>query len=228
MKAARTRAWRRAGHWFALALAALVVFVAMAVSALSGRWAALDAAAQAVARSAAAQPGALAAWRVISALHAPRAIALWTTCAAALLLARRRAPAAAALGLVVFGGATCMHLVKHALQRPRPGLAELAGAGTDFALPSGHVVNATLLYAALLAAAWPALRRARWRAGASGIAALAIAAVAASRVVLGAHRLSDVLAGPPLALAWLAACLAAAAAWRARRKQETETDEPCR
>jgi membrane-associated phospholipid phosphatase len=197
-----------------LALVALVVFMAIATTAQRGLWSDLDdLVAKAMTQVTVSHPRALVAWHALSTMHTPRAIVAWTVCAAAGLLLRRRALAATALIAVVFGGATAIHLVKHYLRRPRPGLGEIAGAATDFSFPSGHVANATLLYGVLVVVAWPALRTARRRAGAVAVASLAVALVAGSRIALGAHRLSDVLAGPPLALAWLAAGLAAATLW---------------
>ena len=107
--------------------------------------------------------------------------------------------------VVVFGGAALNHLLKHALRRARPG--EPATGPTDFAFPSGHVANATLLYgvvAALLlcrVGAWP------MKTAVALGAALGVASVALSRLVLGAHHPSDVLAAVLVGVAWLALCL---------------------
>lgn len=65
-----------------------------------------------------------------------------------------------------------------------------------FSFPSGHA-TAALAVAAALSLAYPVLT--------PGLALLA-AAVAASRVVLGVHHVSDVLAGASLGLAAALAC----------------------
>jgi undecaprenyl-diphosphatase len=186
----------------------------IAWTAFEGCWDGLDA----------AIAGALAgrdstAVRMLSALHGPRSILAGLVLAVLVFAARRRTAQALAAPVLVLGGAALNHLVKHTLQRPRPGLVEGFAGATDFAFPSGHVANATLLYGALVALAWPALRSPRSRAMVLAAATTLIVLVAAARVAAGAHRFSDVVAAPPLALGWLWWCLAVAAAWRRRGMQ---------
>jgi undecaprenyl-diphosphatase len=88
-------------------------------------------------------------------------------------------------------------LLKHLCARVRPchalaWCAPLAGtAPVDFSFPSGHAAG-VFAFAAFVALRWP-----RWGAPALAFAAL----VAASRVVLGVHYPSDVLAGALLGAA---------------------------
>jgi len=97
--------------------------------------------------------------------------------------------------------------IKDLVDRARPAFnAAAAALGPSF--PSGHSANAAAFYAgaALL------LGRGRGRpAGAllAGFAAGIAVAVAASRVLLDVHWLSDVLAGLALGWAWFAVCLIA-------------------
>lgn len=150
----------------------------------------------------------------LSAVHAPRGIAALTALAAlGLALLRRRAEIAPLLASVL-GGATLNHLLKHGIQRPRPGLEQALGVATDFSFPSGHVANATLLYGTLAALVLVGTRSRLRAAGAVALALLLVGAVACSRVVLGAHHPSDVVAGMLVGLAWTAACVAAFEALR--------------
>lgn len=152
-----------------------------------------------------AGPTLLRAMQFVSALHAPRGIVALTSLVALVLVWRRDWIDMATVLVVVFGGAALNHLLKHALRRARPG--EPATGPTDFAFPSGHVANATLLYgvvAALLlcrVGAWP------MKTAVALGAALGVASVALSRLVLGAHHPSDVLAAVLVGVAWLALCL---------------------
>ena len=90
------------------------------------------------------------------------------------------------------------------MNRARPDLSQLTGfAGSSF--PSGHSTAAAATYAAI------ALLLSRRRSPATrsllagGAVAIAVA-VAASRVLLGVHWLTDVMAGLALGWAWFAAC----------------------
>ena len=142
----------------------------------------------------------------ISALHAPRAILAWTGAAALVLLARRDGAALAMLLLSVLGGASLNHVLKHSFMRPRPGMDAIAAAASDFAFPSGHVANASLLYGALAAVIAARSNRAGLRWGAAAFAVAMVALVAWSRVALGAHHVGDVLGGVLVGLAWLIVC----------------------
>lgn len=118
---------------------------------------------------------------------------------AMLALARRHV----LLNLVTVGGACALNVVlKAAFCRPRPEAFALV-AEKGFSFPSGHAMVCT----AVLALLWIELRP---RLGARGGRALAavcaglVALVCASRVYLGAHYPSDVVAGVLAALAWVA------------------------
>lgn len=201
-------------RWLALALGAFATFAALAVATLRlGAFDGLDA------RAAAALAVPDAPWwhalmGGLSALHAPRGIVVMTLAAALGWAGRREFAAALALLAAVGGGAALNHLAKHTLQRPRPGLEPALAGATDFAFPSGHVANATLLYGTLAALLLARVRSPGWRCTIAGAAAALVAAVAASRLVLGAHHASDVLAAVPLALGWLALCQAVLAGVR--------------
>ncbi len=103
-------------------------------------------------------------------------------------------------GAVVFG-MTAAYFIKHLLQRPRPLVNFYDGIST-YAFPSGHATMSAVVYgflAVLVARNLPVSRR--WIA--YGLAALLIAAIAVSRIYLGAHWLSDVLGGLALGFAWV-------------------------
>jgi undecaprenyl-diphosphatase len=99
--------------------------------------------------------------------------------------------------------------INHVISRPRPPVADWAGAASGASFPSGHTTAATLF---ALSAAWTIAarvpaggpRRAVW-AG----AAVYAAAVGWSRVWLGVHWPTDVAAGWLFGTAWTAGCIAA-------------------
>ena len=193
----------------AVATVSMFLFVALTVAVLSGNGvlASMDAlAAQALGQQ--AHAGAGPALSIVSALHVPRGILILTALSSAVLLWRRDRPAVLLLWVVVLGGATLNHLLKHTIQRPRPGQEHAVNLATDFGFPSGHAANATLLYGALVMLLMPHLRSPRARVAVVLAAVLLAALVGISRVALGAHRLSDVVAGALLGIGWLSLCWA--------------------
>ena len=82
--------------------------------------------------------------------------------------------------------------------RPRPDAALALVSETGYAFPSGHAVFAAAFFGALivLLGRWPLLGgHPRLRVAAQGALLLLILGVGASRVYLGAHWPSDVIAG---------------------------------
>lgn len=106
--------------------------------------------------------------------------------------------------VVVAGEGIVTATIKQLVDRVRPALNPLAATlGPSF--PSGHSATAAAFYAA--AALLLGRRRGRpTRAVLTGLAAGIAIAVAASRVLLDVHWLSDVIAGLALGWAWFAAC----------------------
>jgi len=105
---------------------------------------------------------------------------------------------------VVVGEVVLVTTIKQALDRVRPSFNPAAATlGPSF--PSGHSATAAALYAAV--ALVLARRRAPCtRALIAGAAAAVAVAVACSRVMLGVHWLSDVIAGLAFGWAWFAIC----------------------
>jgi membrane-associated phospholipid phosphatase len=126
--------------------------------------------------------------------------------AIAFALVRRGLANDAALVLLAFGGASVVNaLLKLIFHRPRP---ELAFVHLDtYSFPSGHAAASSATFATL---AYLLARRRSSTAARIWIglgAAAAIALVGFSRLYLGAHYLSDVLAGISFGVAWAAASL---------------------
>ncbi len=114
-----------------------------------------------------------------------------------------------ALVLVVPGGMAVAFLLKIAFHRQRPDFADSFLVFDGYSFPSGHTMAATLLYGLLAAYAVISLKAWRWRVGAILGALVMVLLVGFSRVYLGAHYPSDVLAAAAAGLAWLALCLTA-------------------
>jgi undecaprenyl-diphosphatase len=79
--------------------------------------------------------------------------------------------------------------------------------------PSGHAQAAVVGYAVLLLVFLPVLHGALRRV-AVAVALLMVLGIGLSRVALGVHYVSDVLAGYVLGAAWVAAMIASFNVWR--------------
>jgi undecaprenyl-diphosphatase len=106
------------------------------------------------------------------------------------------------LTLVVAGQLVLMNLTKLIVDRPRPDIQQLTGfSGASF--PSGHSTTAAATFAAIALL----VGRGRSRSVKAALAATAAgiaAAVATSRVLLGVHWFTDVLAGLAMGWGWFA------------------------
>jgi undecaprenyl-diphosphatase len=126
---------------------------------------------------------------------------------------RGRARLATYLLVAAIGGGIVDSAVKVMVNRPRPVLDEPIATAIGKSFPSGHAMSSMVTYGALLLIFLPALRG-RWRVvGIAGTATL-VFAIGLSRILLGVHYVSDVIAGWTLGLAWLLGATAAFSIWR--------------
>ena len=145
----------------------------------------------------------------ITHLHDLWGISLLALMFALFLTWKRRWDWLLALIVVVPGGMLLNVLTKSAFRRERPSFAEPLLALDTYSFPSGHVAAATLVYGLL--AAFIVAKTDVWRRRVliTALPFLMVALVALSRVYLGVHYLSDILAAFAESLAWLALCLTA-------------------
>lgn len=110
---------------------------------------------------------------------------------------------AALLLVAVAGGAVLNTALKGVFDRPRPVVVEPIADVMTLSFPSGHSMTGFTAYAcvAYLVGRLEATRALRWTTW--SLASLLILAVGASRVYLGVHYPTDVLAGYLAGLAWL-------------------------
>ena len=124
----------------------------------------------------------------------------------------------AALQLIVaVGGAElCVEIVKPILHRARPDVVEPLSQAFGYAFPSGHTTTSTALYLTLAMILAPWLER-RARVMLAIVFGLLILLIGFSRVYLGLHSPSDVVAGFVLGSLWSLAVrrlLPASPRWR--------------
>ena len=127
---------------------------------------------------------------------------------------RRHWPQVARLGVVPAGMLLNAGL-KTVFHRPRPQLGDPLVHLLTLSFPSGHAAGSTVFYGALCALAFARWRRRSIRVTVVVLAAGMVLLVTFSRVYLGAHYLSDVVAGVALGGICLALALAP---WRAQAR----------
>jgi undecaprenyl-diphosphatase len=123
------------------------------------------------------------------------------------LLVPKVRPRAILLSVALAGGGMMIGTIKYRYARVRPTLIEALTTEGTFSFPSGHSFIAVVLYGIL--AYWAMQRyRSPWeRLMILGATLKMILLIGASRVYLGVHYPSDVLAGYAAATPWLTACL---------------------
>ena len=112
---------------------------------------------------------------------------------------------AAMLGLPMVGAIVMNELLKLHFHRLRPQVAWALGDEHTFSFPSGHSLFAVVLYGTLGYAALRLQPSAGRRAGLVAVAALLCLAIGVSRIYLGMHFPTDVIAGYLCGLVWLLA-----------------------
>lgn len=114
-----------------------------------------------------------------------------------------RAPALLLFAMAGSAGLTAG--LKALVERKRPGVTFVLGTvDTGFAFPSGHTLNSTVFFVTLAALLWAGLRSYSARTALAVAAVLMSLGVGLSRVYLGYHWATDVLAGWTVAVTWLA------------------------
>ena len=129
------------------------------------------------------------------------------------LLIRRRPRLALYLAVTGTGALILDPSLKTLVGRVRPVVADPVAHGPGNSFPSGHALGSMVVYG-MLTLVFLAVVRHRWRGWFVALAALIVAAIGASRVALGVHFVSDVLAGWLLGAAWISVTAYAFRVWR--------------
>ena len=104
-------------------------------------------------------------------------------------------------GFAIVGSALLNVGVKQLFARERPSMWESIAPESSFSFPSGHAMGSMTLACVLVLLAW----HTRWRWPLLAIASVFVALVGLSRIYLGVHYPSDILAGWAAAITWTAA-----------------------
>ena len=136
----------------------------------------------------------------------------------ATLLWRRQLARGVLFAVGIGGSAVLTVAVKHVVARPRPGAVDRLGpVDTTYSFPSGHTLNSAVLIALSTWLLWSSVRS-TGRASLAAVGTVLALGVAASRVYLGYHWFTDVVASLLIALAWLSLVRLLGLAVEARRR----------
>ncbi|HVH22972.1 MAG TPA: phosphatase PAP2 family protein [Pseudonocardia sp.] len=156
---------------------------------------------------------------VVTALHTVSLLGASVTCwivlsTLALYVAVRRQLRLAAFIVVTGIGATALGpAVKQLVGRVRPVVDAPVAAVPGPGFPSGHTLGVTVMIGVLLLVLLPAARPGV-RRPLIGIGVALVVLVGFSRIALGVHFPSDVVAGAAIGLGWLAVTTSALHSWR--------------
>ena len=142
-------------------------------------------------------------FEAISSLGSSHALAVVALIAVAVLVSRRQLLDALLVVVALVGAEVINAAVKDGFERERPVFADpIARRASGFSFPSAHAGASMALYGALAFLLSRDRTSTRTRVGCFVGAALLVGAIGFSRLYLGAHYLSDVLAGFTLGLGW--------------------------
>ncbi len=125
----------------------------------------------------------------------------------AFLAATQRRREALEIFAMSFSGWLLSHAMKFVFQRPRPDLVPYGADVFSSSFPSGHATVSAVVYLTLAAVLARSTDDVRVKAFVVSLAILLTVAIGFSRVYLGVHWPTDVLAGWSLGAAWVGLCI---------------------
>lgn len=159
----------------------------------------------------------------ITGLGSTTALTIFTLIAVGYFIAARKVGDALFLALATGGGAVLGKVLKVSFSRPRPDIVPHFIDVHTASFPSGHTVNSAIVYltiGAILARAQPSRGLSVYLMSAAFALALL---VGVSRVYLGVHYPTDVLAGWAVGGTWALLCWAVARTLHDARRAEFST-----
>lgn len=161
---------------------------------------------------------------LVSALGSPTAMAVIGGVGALLLLLRRKWLVLAAWFAAFAGAGLLTVVLKNIIQRPRPVDATNFLYGTSFSFPSGHALGSLLGYGMLayVIGSWR-VESARGRLWLGISAAVVVLAIGISRLYLGVHYFSDIVAGYAVGILWLSVCISGLQVVQRRRLSKSSS-----
>ncbi|MEY2476849.1 MAG: hypothetical protein QOG87_2164 [Actinomycetota bacterium] len=158
-------------------------------------------------------PGLVTALEVVTNLGSTWWLTLLVIVAAVVLLREGRHRTAVFLVATSVSTGLLIRLIKALVGRDRPSWLEPVATAAGKSFPSGHAMGATAVYGALLVVFAPRMSP-RVRRVAIVSYLVLVASICFTRLALGVHYITDVVAGIVLGCAWLAVAVAAFRVWQ--------------
>jgi undecaprenyl-diphosphatase len=217
---ANDRLWLRSRAWpelfplavFALASAALAAFIKLASEVVEGETRSFDQTLLLALRNPADPADPIGPWwvesifRDFTSLGSTVVLTFITLAVVAYLLIDGKRSAALFVIVAIGGGTLISTLLKNAFARPRPELVAHLVDVRSYSFPSGHAMLSAVTFLTLGALLARVQGRRRLKAYILAVAVLLTLLVGSSRIYLGVHWPSDVLAGWCLGAAWAMLC----------------------
>ena len=142
---------------------------------------------------------------LITRIGDPRIVVPLTGIAFVVLFVKRHRLAALFFAINAMGGAALSYFLKLAFSKPRPQLWDSAIEEVTFSYPSGHALGSVVIYGFLsyiFAKLYP-----RSSVAIYAFAAFMILSIGFSRLYLGVHWPTDILAGYGIGFLWITVCI---------------------
>lgn len=169
-------------------------------------------------------------WMVlVTDLGQPTTLVIASLLLSGLLLWRQRRSETMALAIAALGAVLLNTLLKNLFARDRPELWQRTVDVQFYSFPSGHAMVSLVVFGMIGYLLAHQFRR--WRSWIAGLTVLLIGAIGFSRLYLGVHWPTDVLAGYTAGFVWLETCILSLEIWKHRHHRQrsqltTETSTP--
>jgi undecaprenyl-diphosphatase len=155
------------------------------------------------------QSGALQAFMLeITALGTGTVVAMIVLVSGMFLWLNSHKHSAVLLMAATVGGIVLNNLLKIGFSRPRPQVFEWGTHAASSSFPSGHAMSSIVVYGTVAYLAARLQQRTATRVFTLAMAVFIIVAICVSRIYLGVHYPSDIMAGLMIGLAWAGFCMA--------------------
>jgi undecaprenyl-diphosphatase len=159
--------------------------------------------------------------RDLTALGSSAVLIVFTLAVAVFLAVRRQYHAVFLVVAVTIGGIVLAAGLKELFDRPRPDVVPHLAPVSSPSFPSGHAVNSAVVYLTLGAMLSRLVQERKLKLYFLGVACFLTFVVGSSRVLLGVHYPTDVVAGWAVGLAWAILCWSVASSLQRRGTVET-------